>query len=153
IAKASRRFLIDKQLNTNCGDKGPVRTLPLRSRRPGVVVARHLRAMLIGQHRALWAVSRRRARQIGSMRLLPVARLVAIAWRCDVDAMMDPAVPAGRNGRSFRIVAVDNPAAHAAFRIDAAFIVDIASLILADPLAVPPGVQSRSKRLAVPPGE
>ena len=87
------------------------------------------------------------------MRLLPFARLVVFARRRDIDAVMHPAMPARRDRRGFRIVAVDDPAAGAAFRIDAALVVDVAGLVLADLLAVAPGVEARSERLAVPPGE
>ena len=66
---------------------------------------------------------------------------------------MHPAMPAGRNARGLRAAVVDHPAPRAAFRIRAAFVIDIALLVLADRLAVPPRVEARAQRLAVPPGE
>ena len=87
------------------------------------------------------------------MRLLPVARLVVLGRRRDIDAVMHPAMPAGRDRRAFGIAVVDHPAAGAAVRIGAAFVIDVAGLVLADALAVAPGVEAGAERLAVPPGE
>src|SRR5438445_8994213 len=67
--------------------------------------------------------------------------------------MMNPAMPTRRDRRGFGIVAIDDPAAGAAFRIDTALIIDVAGLVLADLLAETPGMEARAQRLAVPPGE
>src|SRR6478735_9381116 len=103
--------------------------------------------------RARWAISGGTAGEIRLMRLLPVARLVVFLRRRNVDAVMHPAMPAGRNARGFCNAVINHPTPRAAFRIGAAFIVDVARLILTDALAVPPGMETRAKRLAVPPSE
>ena len=155
MPKANRGCAVSKQLNANCGDKGPKRRpeYGLRPRGPGVVVASHLRAMLVGQDGALGTIGAGRSGQVRPMRLLPLASLVALArWRC-IDAVMDPTMPAWRNLRGFGIVAIDDPAAGTAFRIDAALVVDVAGLVLADLLAEAPSMKTGAECLAVPLGK
>jgi hypothetical protein len=91
------------------------------------------------------------------VRLLPLARSVLFLGGGDVDGVMQPAVPAGRDGRGLDRAVIDHPAALDAERLvfHAALgaVVDIAELVLADLLAEAPGVEPRADGLAVPPGE
>src|SRR6476660_8348812 len=83
---------------------------PSAARRPGVIVATDGRPPVVAEDRAFRAVSLCRSGEIRNVRLLPLARLVVLFRRRRVDAVVDPAVPAGRDGRRFGVAVVDHPA-------------------------------------------
>src|SRR5690606_30120706 len=106
----------------NCGDKRPGSSAS-GTRRPGVIIPGHLRAMLVAQHRTLRSVGGGRAGQIWLVRLLPFARRIVFVRRRNVHAMMHPAMPAGRNGGSLGITVIDHPAPRLAVGVDSALVI------------------------------
>src|SRR5690606_1271088 len=84
---------------------------------------------------------------------LPLERRIILLGGWRIHLVVQPSMPAWRHHGGFRIAVIDHPAPGAAFRIRAALIVDIAELVLADALALAPGVKARAERLAVPPGK
>src|SRR6478736_5149355 len=125
--------------------------------RPGLVVAGRGRALAFGQGRTLRAIGQGRAGPVLLVRLLPFARLIAFLGRRDVDGVVQPAVPAGRDLGSLGLALVDHPAALDAERLvlhpACGAVIDIAELVLAHLFAEAPGVEARADGLAVPPGE
>src|SRR5262249_30308955 len=107
--------------------------------------------------RAARPVGRRRAGQVGPVRLLPRVRAVLLGGRRYVDRMMQPAVPARRHARSLGIAVVDHPAPLEAERLvdlaAARAVVAVSVFVLADELALEPRPPLRAGPLAVPPGE
>src|ERR1700739_3005437 len=91
------------------------------------------------------------------MRLLPLARLVAILGRGGVDDMGDPALPPARNAACLGKAVIDHPAPfEMQRRIDLAAagpIVAVALLVLAHQFAEPVGPELGAESLAIPPGE
>jgi hypothetical protein len=91
------------------------------------------------------------------MRLLPVARSVFLFGGRDVDGVVQPAVPAGRDRRGLDRAVIDDPATLDAEGLvlgaTLGAVIDVAELVLADLLAEAPGVEARAEGLAVPPSE
>src|SRR5262247_1234414 len=126
-------------------------------RPPRPVVAGGARAAPLRQGRTARPVGRRRAGQIGPVRLLPRVRAVLLGGRRYVDRVMQPAVPTRRHARSLGIAVIDHPAPLEAKRLvdlaAARAVVVVAVFVLADELAIEPRPQLRAERLTVPPGE
>src|SRR5262245_2452216 len=126
-------------------------------RPPRPVVAGGARAAPLRQGRTARPVGRRRAGQIGPVRLLPRVRAVLLGGRRYVDRVMQPAVPARRHARGLGVAVIDHPAPLEAKRLvdlaAARAVVVVAVFVLADEFAIEPRPQLRAERLTVPPGE
>lgn len=83
------------------------------------------------------------------MRLLPRPGLVVLGRGRFVRDEMYPGMPLGWDLRGLGEILIDDPAARA-FPL---LVVDVAKGILADALALAPGIKARTQRVAVPPGE
>src|SRR6478672_149853 len=96
-----------------------------------------------------------RASEVGHVWFLPFPGFIIISCGRILDAMVDPAMPAGRNYRAFGIAVIDHPTV---FRNGVGdrrrrAIVAIAKFILTDELALSPSIESQTQRLATPPRE
>ena len=141
---------------STCGDgMGQRRKYGSYSRRPGLVVTGSLGPAAAGKRRAGRTVGLRRAGHVRDMRLLPLARRVALFGRRDIDGVMDPAVPVRRYLGRLGIAVIDHPAPlEAERRVDLAAlgaIVGVALLVVTDQFAEPPRPQLCAKGLAAPP--
>src|SRR5690606_18045171 len=85
--------------------------------------------------------------------LLPVARLVVLSGRRRIDPVMQPAMPARRDRRCFRIAIIDDPAAVLAVRGGSALLIYVSKFVLTDTLSAPPCLNTCVEALAIPPGE
>jgi len=83
------------------------------------------------------------------MRLFPRPGLIVFVRGRFVGDEVNPGMPLGWDLRGLRDRLVDDPAARAVPLL----VVDIAEPVLADTLALPPGVEPRAQRVAVPPRE
>src|SRR5262249_35909117 len=91
------------------------------------------------------------------MRLLPGPGLHPLLGGRHVDRVMQPAVPARRHLRCFRVTVVDHPTSlEMERRIDlaaAGAVIAIAELVGADELAIRPGPKLGAEGGRIPPGE
>jgi hypothetical protein len=85
--------VVEGACNRSAVAKRAAMTIVSASRRPGLVVAGRLGAAAAGKRRAGGTVGRRRAGHVCNMRLLPLARRVALFGRGDIDGVMQPAMP------------------------------------------------------------
>lgn len=124
---------------------------------PRLVITCGWWAMSRGQSRALRTICCGRTSEIGLMRQLPFLRHVVFLARGYVDRIMQPAVPAGRNGRGLGIAIIDHPAAlDADGRIYFAAtraIIAIAVLIFTHEFAMKARGPQGAEGCAVPPGK
>jgi hypothetical protein len=111
------------------------------------ILAVALRPLRASEDRAPRPVGGGGAGEVRLMGLLPFARLVGARRR--VGPIVQPAVPAGRDGRGLDRTVVDDPPTLAV----ALAVVAVAGLVLADKLALAPGPQPGAQSHAVPPRE